>query len=387
MSFCEIYSRYKDVDTALHLISSKDVEKALQAQKPSIDHFLSLLSPAAHAYLEEMAARAREITLRYFGKTMQLYTPLYLSNYCDNACAYCGFNTANSIERRKLSIDEVEEEARAIARTGLKTILILTGESRQMSPLTYIKECVRILKKQFSSISVEIYALTEIEYAELVGEGVDGLTIYQEAYDEEIYKKMHPAGPKSDYKFRLDSPERGARAGMRNINIGILLGLDDWRGEAFWLGLHADYLQDRFPGVELGVSLPRVRPHAGSFTPAHEVDDRAMVQIITALRIFSPRLGISMSTRERSDFRENLIAIGLTRMSAGSSTYVGGHAASIAKQPFPNPARRGGQYALAGLGSNEKPQFEISDKRSVSEMMVVLQRKGYQPVLKDWMHI
>ncbi len=368
MSFYDLYSQYKDVDTAFHLISSKDVEKAFQAQKPSIDHFLSLLSPAAYSYLEEMAARAREITLRYFGKTIQLYTPLYLSNYCDNACAYCGFNAANSIERRKLSINEVEEEARAIARTGLKHILILTGESREMSPVSYIKECVRILKKYFTSISVEIYALTEAEYGDLTAEGVDGLAIYQEVYDEDLYKKMHPAGPKSDYKFRLDSPERGARAGMRNVNIGVLLGLDDWRREAFWLGLHTDYLQDLFPGVELSVSLPRVRPHAGSFTPAHEVDDRAMVQIITALRIFSPRLGISMSTRERSDFRENLIAIGLTRMSAGSSTRVGGHAIGLNEETAP-------------------AQFQIQDTRSVGEIKAMLEAKGYQPVFKDWMRI
>ena len=368
MSFYETYSQYKNIGSAFDNISPKDVERAIRAEQPDVNNFLSLLSPSALGYLEEMAAKANEITLRYFGRTIQLYTPLYLSNYCENRCAYCGFNADNDIERKRLSLEEVDREARAIASTGLKHILVLTGESRAMSSLSYIKECVRILKKHFTSISVEIYALTEAEYAELVAEGVDGLTIYQEAYDEEVYKKMHPAGPKSDYAFRLSAPEKGAGAGMRNVNIGVLLGIDDWRREAFWLGLHAKYLQDRFSDVEIGASLPRMRPHAGSFEVPCRVDDRAMVQIITALRIFLPRLGISISTREEPLFRENLIAIGLTRMSAGSSTYVGGH--------------------TAGVGNaDDKPQFEISDKRSVAEMMAVLQRKGYQPVLKDWLHI
>ena len=368
MSFYETYSRYKDIDSAFGLVSCGDVEMALAVRNPDINHFMALLSPAAEKYLEEIALRSHETTLRYFGKTIQLYTPLYLSNYCENRCAYCGFSAANRIERRRLTPEEVENEARAIASTGLQHILVLTGESRTMSPLSYIKECVRVLTKYFNSISIEIYALREDEYAELVLEGVDGLTIYQEAYNEEIYKKMHPAGPKSVYAFRLEAPERGAGSGMRNVNIGVLLGLDEWRREAFWLGLHAKYLQDMFPDVEIGASLPRLRPHEGTFTIPHKVDDKAMVQIITALRIFLPRIGISISTREDAKLRENLIAIGLTRMSAGSSTYVGGH-------------------TVYSHDSQNLPQFEISDKRSVAEIMVMLGRKGYQPVLKDWLHI
>ena len=330
--------------------------------------FAWMLSEDARSSLEEMAQTARAITLKNFGRTIQLYTPLYLSNYCENRCVYCGFNADNHIERKRLSLEEVEKEARAIAQTELKHILILTGESRTMSPLSYIKECVTILKKYFTSISIEIYALTEAEYAELVLCEVDGLTIYQETYNEKVYEDMHPSGPKRDYAFRLGAPERGARAGMRSVNIGVLLGISDWREEAFRLGLHARSLQDRFPDVEIGVSLPRIRPHAGSFEAPYKVDDRAMVQIITALRIFLPRAGISISTREEPGFRDNLIPIGLTRMSAGSSTYVGGHAVGIES-------------------AGDKPQFEISDKRSVAEMMAVLQRKGYQPVLKDWLHI
>ncbi len=330
--------------------------------------FMALLSPDAEAHIEDMARRSRELTLRYFGKTIQLYTPIYISNYCENRCAYCGFNADNKIDRKRLSPEEVEREACAIAQTGLEHILLLTGESRTMSALSYIKDCVRILNKYFSSISVEIYALTETEYAELIAEGVDGLAIYQETYDEEIYKSVHPSGPKSDYKFRLEAPERGARAGMRNINIGALLGLGDWREEVFRLGLHAKYLQDKFPGVDIGVSLPRLKPHAGSFTASHKVSDRAMVQMITALRIFLPRLGISISTREKADFRDNLIPLGLTRISAGSSTYVGGHTAG-------------------SINKDNLPQFEISDKRNVAEIMKMLGQKGYQPIMKDWLRI
>ncbi len=318
--------------------------------------------------LEKMAAKAHEITLKYFGRTIQLYTPLYLSNYCENKCVYCGFSAANNIERRRLSPEEIEKEAIAIASTGLKHILILTGESRSRSPLSYIKDSVKILKKYFSSIAVEIYALTESEYRELVSAGVDGLTIYQETYDEEIYKKVHPSGPKSDYAFRLGAPARGARAGMRNVNIGALLGLGDWRNEVLQLGLHAKRLQDEFPGVEIGVSLPRLRPAEGSFPAARKVDDKALAQAIIALRIFLPRLGISLSTREPASLRENLIPLGVTRISAGSSTYVGGH-------------------ITAGGRKDARPQFEISDTRSVAEMMAALERKGYQPVLKDWLHI
>lgn len=366
--FYETYSRHKNLDGTFDAVSPDDVERALSARDSNINHLIALLSPAARGHLEEMAEKAHDTTLRYFGRTIQLYTPIYLSNYCDNRCSYCGFNADNKIDRRKLTLGEVEDEARLIASTGLKHVLILTGESRKNSPVSYIKECVGILKRYFDSISIEIYALTETEYAGLVREGVDGLTIYQEAYDEEIYKNMHPAGPKSDYMLRLAAPERGARGGMRNINIGTLLGLDDWRREAFWLGLHAKYLQDAFPDVDIGASLPRLRPHAGSFTAPHRVDDASIAQIITALRIFLPRLGIAISTREEPATRENLLPLGITRMSAGSSTHVGGR-------------------TIIQHEANDTPQFEISDKRSVAEIMSMLERKGYQPVLKDWLQI
>lgn len=349
MSFYDIYAKYKELSSGL-----------------KIEKLSFLLSAEAESNLEEMALKAHNLTLKHFGKTIQLYTPMYLSNYCDNQCIYCGFNIKNEVERKKLTLDEVEKEAQFISSTGLKHILILTGESREESPVGYLKDCIGVLKKYFSSISIEVYPLTQEEYAQLVSEGVDGLTIYQETYDEEVYNKMHLSGPKKDYRFRLDAPQRGCEAGMRNVNIGVLLGLNDWRKEIFLLGLHAKYLQDNFVDVEIGVSIPRLRPQVGDFKAIVEVSDKNIVQIILALRIFLPRLGISVSTRESPTFRENLVPLGITRMSAGSTTRVGGHTIGIE------------------AGSE---QFEVCDERSVEEIKEMLSRKGYQPVLKDWLSL
>ncbi len=370
MSYYDSYLKYKDLDfeNIFSSLTLDDAAAAIDAKRQDEKQLLALLSPLAENYLEEMAQRAHNLTLQYFGKTIQLYTPMYLSNYCDNQCVYCGFNHNNEVARRKLTLEEVEKEAGVISSTGLEHILILTGESQEMSPLTYIKDCMRILKKYFSSIAIEIYALAESEYSELIAEGVDGLTLYQETYDERVYSAVHKGGPKKDYLFRLGAPERAAKNGIRNVNIGVLLGLNDWRKEVFFLGLHAKYLQDNFCGVEIGASIPRLKEHLGDFKIPSEVSDKNMAQIITALRIFLPRLGISLSTRESAKLRDNLLALGITRISAGSSTKVGGH-------------------AVASDESFNLPQFEISDKRNVEEVKAMLTLKGYQPVLKDWMLI
>jgi 2-iminoacetate synthase len=331
-----------------------------------VDQFRKLLSVEAEKDLEEMAKKAHGITLRNFGKTVQLYTPLYLSNYCENLCVYCGFNKGSSVKRRKLSAEELEKEAEFIASRGLRHILVLTGESRKESPVSYIKDCVRVLKRYFSSISIEIYPLAEEEYRGLIEEGVDGLTIYQETYDEETYKRVHPEGPKKDYRYRLEAPERALKAGMRTVNIGVLLGLSEWREEALRMGLHAKYLQDKFTDAEISISVPRIRPQVEDFKSPFRVTDKNITQIILALRIFLPRVGITLSTREDPKLRENLLPLGVTRMSAGSTTAVGGHTID----------------SDAGNGS---VQFEISDKRDVEEVKRMLLEKGYQPVLKDWM--
>ena len=363
MSFYEEIHRYGtfDFDGFFERIAGADIEKIIAKYRLNERDYLALLSPAAETYLEEMAQRAHRLTVQHFGRVILLYTPLYLSNYCVNHCVYCGFQVNNKLERKKLTPLEVEKEVEIIAATGLKHVLILTGESRQHSPVSYIKECVDILKRYFTSISIEIYPLEESEYAELIAAGVDGLTVYQEVYDEEVYARLHPAGPKRNYRYRLEAPERACKAGIRTVNVGALLGLNRWRTEAFFTGLHADYLQNKFPEVEVSISPPRMRPHLGGFQPRVLVSDRNLLQYMLAFRLFMHRGGITISTRERSDLRDHLVKLGTTKMSAGSCTAVGGRS----------------EYCSTG-------QFEISDGRSVSEMAEMLYSQGYQPLYKDW---
>ena len=343
-------------------VTRSKIENILARSELQPHDYLALLSPTAADSLEEMAQKAHRLSLHHFGRTILLYTPLYLANYCVNFCVYCGFNATHPIERRKLTLEEVELEAQAITKTGLQHVLILTGESREKTPVSYIADCVGVLRRHFSSISIEVYPLTTQEYAELIAAGVDGLTIYQEVYNQETYSVMHPKGPKRDYRFRLEAPERAARAGMRSVGIGALLGLHDWRTEMFFSGLHAAYLQKNFPETEISVSFPRMRPQFGDYLPPREVTDAALVQGIVALRLYLPRVGITMSTRERAELRDRLVSLGVTKMSGGSSTVIGGHT-----------------DAKDGVG-----QFDISDNRSVEEMRVAIATLGYKPILKDW---
>lgn len=367
MSFYNEYIESKDMDFTnfFNSITKSDVLRAINNESLDKNDFLTLLSPIAQDMLEEMAQKSQRLTIHNFGKTMLLYTPMYLANFCVNKCSYCGFNVSNDIVRKTLTMDEIEEEAKAISASGLRHILILTGESKKESPVSYIVDAVKVIKKYFDSVAIEIYPLTEDEYREVIAAGVDSFTIYQEVYNEEIYDRVHIAGPKKNYRFRLDAPERACMARMRSVNIGALLGLHDWRREAFFTGLHANYLQNKYSDVEISVSLPRLRPHAGSFNDIYPVEDRDLVQIMLALRLFLPRAGITISTRESQSLRNNLIPLGVTKMSAGVSTEVGGHSSE----------------------TKSDSQFEISDKRNVDEMKKMLLSKGYQPVFKDWMHI
>jgi 2-iminoacetate synthase len=363
MSFYKEIQRYGtfNFEGFFARVAGAEIKNIIGKNRLHEQDYLALLAPKAENYLEEMAQRAHRLTVQHFGRVVFLFTPLYLANYCVNHCVYCGFKAGNSLERKKLAPAELVKEAEIIAATGLKHVLILTGESRGHSPVSYIKECVEILKKYFTSISIEIYPLEEHEYAELIETGVDGLTIYQEVYNEEIYAYVHPAGPKRNYHFRMEAPERACRAGMRTVNIGTLLGLNHWRREAFFTGLHADYLQERFPDVEVSISPPRMCPHLGGFQPRVEVNDKNLVQYMMAFRIFMPRGGITISTRECAELRDHLVKLGATKMSAGSCTAVGGRS----------------EY-------HSTSQFEISDERSVSEMAGMLYSQGYQPVYKDW---
>ncbi|MCP3925358.1 MAG: 2-iminoacetate synthase ThiH [Desulfobacterales bacterium] len=351
-----------DFNTFFKNVTKSQIFKILEKNRIDENDFLALLSPVAEDYLEDMAQKSKILTQNNFGKTISLYTPLYLSNYCKNRCVYCGFNTESKQLRKQLSFDDVYKEASIISSTGLKHILILTGDSREKSSVQYIKKCIEILKEFFDSIAIEIYALETDEYKELNDAGADSLTIYQETYNESLYKDLHLKGPKRDYEYRINAPERGAVAGMHSINIAALLGLDDFRRDAFFTGIHADYLQQKYPAVEIGISMPRIRPVDGGFKPLHNVSDRNLLQFITAFRIFMPRCGITISTRENEKLRDNLLPLGVTKMSAGSTTTVGGHSDS----------------------EDESKQFEISDKRSVSDMMSAIKSFGYQPVFKDW---
>jgi 2-iminoacetate synthase len=364
MGFYELLeeSKTKDIARLLASVTELDVARTLNKNKLSALDFLTLLAPAAERFLEQMAVRARALTLQHFGRVVFLYAPLYVADYCENSCLYCSFSAANSYRRRRLALPEVAEQAQVLAKMGIKAVLLLTGESRTHTPVTYLQECLRLLRKYFSSISIEVYPLQEEEYKELVSSGLDGVTVYQEAYNETVYSDVHRHGPKADFRFRLETAERACRAGVRTVNIGALLGLNDWRQETFFTGRHAQYLQDTFPAVELGVSVPRIQPHLGNYTPPSPLTDRDLVQVILALRLFLPRAGIALSTRERPALRDALVGLGITRMSACSSTVVGGYTAK----------------------SKQVAQFDVSDSRSVEDIRKMLQASGYQPVAQDW---
>ena len=364
MSFYSLIEKYRDFDfeKAFRAIKPHDAETAIFSDHSEENRLLALLSPAAENFLEKMAVKSSRLTIQHFGRSMQLYTPMYLSSFCENRCVYCGYQAGNAIPRKKLSMEEAEKEAAYLADLGFRHILILTGESRIKSPVSYISECVKLLKKYFSSVSVEVYPLTQPEYEELIEAGVCGLTVYQETYDEQLYDRVHLQGPKKNYANRLDAPERGGAAGMHFLNIGALLGLGNWRTDAFFMGLHALYLQNRFPGCEIGVSVPRMRPHEGLFSESSAVNDTSLVQIVTSMRLFLPRASIALSTRENKTLRDHLLALGITMMSASSSTGVGGHT----------------------LEAEGLRQFEISDTRNLEEVKQALHRAGYQPVLKNW---
>lgn len=367
MSFYNNIIQYRgiDYDDGFGSVTDDQIYGILEKSHLSDMDFLALLSPLAGSHLEKMAQKAHDITIRQFGRTIMLYTPMYLSNFCNNQCVYCGFNQKNKIDRHQLSLEEVEREAADISKTGLKHILILTGDAPKIGSLDYLENCCKILRRYFTSISIEIYALARDEYARLIKAGVDGLTLYQETYNEDLYGRLHLKGAKTDYRFRLDAPERACDAAIRSVNIAALFGLDEWRKEVFLTGMHAYYLQKKYPETEIAVSLPRIRPNAGQFQPSVIVEDRDVVQMMTAMRIFMPRTGITISTRENAEFRNHILPLGVTKMSAGSCTAVGGRTSE----------------------NKRTGQFEIADERGVGEMVAMLESSGWQPVYKDWQPI
>lgn len=365
MSFLDQLATWESFDFAGYFrsVTENDVYCSLNRDRLDEKDLLTLLSPAAEAHLEAMAQKARRITRQYFGSTIGLYAPMYISDYCANHCIYCGFNANTGLGRTKLTLEEIEAEAKAIADWGIRHILVLTGEAPAKTPMDYLTGAMEVLKKYFSSIALEMYPMSETDYAALQAAGADSLTVYQEVYDRAVYKAVHPKGKKADYDWRLGTPERGARAGFRAVNIGPLFGLGEPRSEAFLAGLHARFLEREFPHVEVSLSLPRMTKASGAIPPRHILSDLGFVQTMLAWRLFMPRLGITISTRERAEFRDRLIHLGATRFSAGSRTDVGG-------------------YAKQDPDATE--QFEVTDGRSVAEVTEMIKNSGYQPVFKDW---
>ncbi len=318
--------------------------------------------------LETLACSAREVTRQYFGRAVGLYAPLYLSNFCRNKCAYCGFQASRHVERKKLTPDEMEKECAALAATGIRSCLLLTGESRFHSPPSYIREAITIAGKYFANIGIEVYALETGEYRELYLAGADGVTLFQETYDRGRYDELHLAGPKKNYDYRVNAPERIAQAGFRQISMGVLLGLADWRRDVVCLFEHLRYMERKFPGVEYTLSFPRLRPVANDERAYFEVSDRDMVKIMCVARLLFPRAGINVSTRESAEFRDHAIEFGVTKMSAGSLTTVGGYS-----DPNREAPREG--------------QFQVHDPRSLAEIKSMLVRRGFDPVVTDWRKI
>ncbi len=356
----DLYERFLDVrDYQVRLaLEMAATERRLEAQ-----HILALLSPAARPFLDEMARLAQDITWRHFGRTVQLFTPLYLSNYCTNQCIYCGFNSLNTIKRSRLSMEEIRTEAETIAQSGLRHILLLTGEAPKIANFDYIHKAVSTIADLFSGIGIEVFAMNEDEYCSLAEAGVDTMTLFQETYNEKLFPSLHPSGPKSDFLHRLDAPERAAKAGIFTINIGSLLGLDTWQTDVFASILHADYLLKHYPSTEIAFSIPRIRPHAGLAHPVQIVSDIDLVHIILAMRLAVPKAGITLSSRERADFRDKLIPLGITRVSAGVRTSVGGHSTK---------------------DESLHKQFEIADNRTVEEMYKAIKQQNYHPIFKHW---
>jgi len=338
------------------------VPEVLNRTRLSINDLAVLLAPDAASFLPAMASRAAELTRYRFGRTIQMYAPLYLSNYCGNRCQYCGFSAGNHINRRVLSMSEAEAEADILGARGFSHILLVSGEAPARLSVDYLVELAGRLRPRFSSLSIEVQPLSEDEYGRLYRAGIVGVAVYQETYDAAVYSQVHLAGPKTNMLNRLATPARVAAAGMREVGIGALLGLSDWRLEGLALGLHLAWLRHRFWRTSLTVSFPRLRPAAGGFAPLVEVGERELAQLLFALRIFDPDVGLALSTREEARFRDGMIGLGPTRYSAGSCTAPGGY----------------------GDPGQAAEQFEIGDQRTVAEVCQAIRLCGHDPVLKDW---
>jgi 2-iminoacetate synthase len=368
-TFADIIHKYTWAEVQASILSKteRDVLHALQKQgKRNLDDFKALISPAAQPYLEEMAKLSNLLTKQRFGNTMQLFIPMYLSNECKNICTYCGFSLDNPIKRTTLSDTQILNEVKVIKNMGYEHVLLVTGEDTKYVGIDYIDHAIQLTRNHFAQISMEVQPLEQNEYERLVASGLHSVLVYQETYHEDKYKTHHPKGKKSNFNYRLETPDRLGKAGVHKIGLGVLIGLEDWRTDSFFCALHLDYLEKTYWKTKYSLSFPRLRPYLDKqgnlLEPFVNMSDRELVQLICAYRIFNQELELSLSTREHATFRDNVHKLGITSMSAGSKTNPGGYSEA----------------------PESLEQFEISDDRTPQEIADMLQKNGYEPVWKDW---
>ncbi|MCG9749149.1 2-iminoacetate synthase ThiH [Vibrio brasiliensis] len=369
MSFVEQFKHlnWHDISMSIYAKTAQDVEVALSKPKRNLEDFKALISPAAEPYLEQMAQLSYSATRNRFGNTMSLYIPLYLSNLCANACTYCGFSMENRIKRRTLNKQEVEDEVKAIKQMKFDSVLLVTGEHETKVGMNYFREMVPLIKQQFNYLAMEVQPLNQQDYAELKTLGLDAVMVYQETYNPSTYARHHLRGNKMDFDYRLDTPDRLARAGIDKIGIGALIGLDEWRTDCFYVAAHLEYLERTYWQTRYSISFPRLRPCEGESSnnllqPKSVMTDKQLVQLICAYRLLNPEVELSLSTRESPMFRDNVLPLGITSMSAASKTQPGGYASDEV----------------------ELEQFEISDERSAASVESMIRAKGFDPVWRDW---
>lgn len=363
MSYKKVFDTYnfEEVKKSIYSKTEADVRNALTISKRTLEDFKALISPAALPYLEQMAALSRSITQKRFGKTIQMYVPMYLSNECQNICTYCGFSLHNKIKRTTLTNKQIIQEAEAIKKMGFEHLLIVTGESTLVET-SYMVDAISILRNYFSQISIEVQPLDTEDYIKTKYAGVNGVFIYQETYNNDNYRLHHTKGKKSNFYYRLETPDRIGKALIHKIGLGVLLGLEDWRTDSFFTALHLNYLEKKYWQTKYSISFPRLRPAQGVIEKEKVMNDKELVQLICAYRIFNEELELSLSTRESESFRNNLLQLGITSMSAGSKTNPGGYS----------------------LEQKSLEQFEINDDRSPAEIAEIIKKQGYEPVWKDW---
>jgi len=365
-SFTDLFRSYdwEETRNSIYAKTARDVESALSAGNRTLDDFKALVSPAAAPYLEQMAGLSQQLTRKRFGNTIQLYVPLYLSNECKNICTYCGFSYNNKVRRKTLTNMEIMQEVAVIKAMGYQHVLLVTGEDHETVHVAYFKKVLELLAPHFAHISMEVQPLDLADYQQLTPYGLNTVLVYQETYHQEDYKKHHPKGKKSNFVYRLETPDRLGQAGIHKMGLGVLIGLEDWRTDSFFTALHLDYLEKAYWQTKYSLSFPRLRPFSGGLEPKVNMSDRELLQLICAYRICNEEVELSISTRESQSFRDNIIKLGITSISAGSKTNPGGYS----------------------VEPDSLEQFEISDERSAAQIAAMIRKQGYEPVWKDWDH-